>query len=640
MIVGEEHDEALSRESFAIYMAEGDVLFKQGEYKKALQSYSTALEIEPTDKNCLVARSKCHLQLGDSKAALKDAEAALEDDEKYIKGLYHKAEALYQMGDFEMGLVFYHRGNKLRPELQEFRLGIQKAQEAIDNSIGSPSKVKLENKGDLSFFTKQDEAKSKKPARMGYSKPMAKQQENKKKRPTKPEQTDAEKKTAKQLLGELYADKEYLDMLLRDDDLTRADTDSGNRIYDLVNEGLQYLDTRTEFWRQQKPMYARKREKEEAKGAREKNKQKPADPAKYILKNLEDIDAALADGRPRDALRQAQKVLRNVEGWSQDDVPEKQEFIANLHSCIGNAYLDMGKMPDAQQNHQRDLDISKDNDNEEGRSRALDNLGRVYARIGKFDAAVAHWSEKLPLVKSALEGTWLYHEIGRCHLELGDYQEARDCGQKSLQAAQEAGDDVWQLNASVLIAQSEVKLGDLQEAIESFERALEMAKVQGDEPAQKAISKALEDLNEKIVQGLQEKEAEGDVLPEEQDGQKKEEEEEKKEEQKEEEAPRVHRGIKISSQQKEEEANDAEVDVGQAKEEEKPEEAEVPQQKEDDVQQKEEEKEEKAKADDSRSSSRSSKSKASSRSSSRSSHRSRKKSGSSSSDDESKKDGK
>ena len=99
--------------------------------------------------------------------------------------------------------------------------------------------------------------------------------------------------------------------------------------------------------------------------------------------------------------------------------------------------------------------LSFSSENEEGISRSLDNLGRVYARIGKFDLAVEHWTEKLPLVKSALEATWLHHEIGRCHLELGDFQEARDCGQKSLQAAQEAGDDVWQLNASVLIAQSE-----------------------------------------------------------------------------------------------------------------------------------------------------------------------------------------
>ena len=48
-----------------------------------------ALEIEPTDKNCLVARSKCYLQLGDSQAALKDAEASLSDDDKYIKVQYY-----------------------------------------------------------------------------------------------------------------------------------------------------------------------------------------------------------------------------------------------------------------------------------------------------------------------------------------------------------------------------------------------------------------------------------------------------------------------------------------------------------------------------------------------------------------------
>lgn len=56
-----------------------------------------------------------------------------------FQGIFQKAQALYYQGDFEMSLVFYHRGHKLRPELQEFRLGIQKAQEAIDNSVGCKS---------------------------------------------------------------------------------------------------------------------------------------------------------------------------------------------------------------------------------------------------------------------------------------------------------------------------------------------------------------------------------------------------------------------------------------------------------------------------------------------------------------------
>jgi len=64
------------------------------------------------------------------------------------------------------------------------------------------------------------------------------------------------------------------------------------------------------------------------------------------------------------------------------------------------------------------------------------------------------WEEKLPTTKSALENTWLYHEIGRCHLETNNPTEAKEYGEKSLEAATEAADELWQLNASVLIAQS------------------------------------------------------------------------------------------------------------------------------------------------------------------------------------------
>lgn len=36
----EEEEQEAPRSSFGTYLAEGDVLFKQGEYKKALESYS------------------------------------------------------------------------------------------------------------------------------------------------------------------------------------------------------------------------------------------------------------------------------------------------------------------------------------------------------------------------------------------------------------------------------------------------------------------------------------------------------------------------------------------------------------------------------------------------------------------------
>ena len=41
------------------------------------------------------------------------------------------------MGDFEYALLFYHRGYQARSDFAEFRIGIQKSQEAIENAIGS-----------------------------------------------------------------------------------------------------------------------------------------------------------------------------------------------------------------------------------------------------------------------------------------------------------------------------------------------------------------------------------------------------------------------------------------------------------------------------------------------------------------------
>lgn len=54
----------------------------------------------------------------------------------FFTAIYQKAEALYHLGDFEHSLVFYHRGLHVRPELEQFRLGVQKAREAIENAIG------------------------------------------------------------------------------------------------------------------------------------------------------------------------------------------------------------------------------------------------------------------------------------------------------------------------------------------------------------------------------------------------------------------------------------------------------------------------------------------------------------------------
>ena len=96
--------------------------------------------MSPNDKNALIARSRCYLLLGEPQKALDDAEAALKGrnrDQQNAKALFSKAEALYHLGDFELSLVYFYRGMKIRPEFDQFRLGVQKAKEAIQNILGS-----------------------------------------------------------------------------------------------------------------------------------------------------------------------------------------------------------------------------------------------------------------------------------------------------------------------------------------------------------------------------------------------------------------------------------------------------------------------------------------------------------------------
>ncbi|XP_076302952.1 outer dynein arm-docking complex subunit 4-like [Lasioglossum baleicum] len=109
-----------------------------GDVKVAMNCINKALDLEPNDNNALIARSRCHLLLGEAQKALQDAENALQcrmKNTSMANAMYCKAEALYHLGDFEMSLVYYYRGMRIRPECGQFRLGVQKAKDAIQNIL-------------------------------------------------------------------------------------------------------------------------------------------------------------------------------------------------------------------------------------------------------------------------------------------------------------------------------------------------------------------------------------------------------------------------------------------------------------------------------------------------------------------------
>ncbi|KAJ3098335.1 Tetratricopeptide repeat protein 25 [Phlyctochytrium planicorne] len=513
--------------SFQSLAAEGDILAKQGDFRKAIEAFSKALAVRPTDKHVLVARSKCFLQMGDSQSALDDANTALKHDPEFFKGVLFKAEALYAKGDFEMALVFYHRGNKLRPELDEFRLGIQKAREAIDNSIGNPKDYKFQPPSSVRPATavpvvgthivagvtlpSSAVAPGARPSTMAPS--VAKDSQ-------KRDVSALAHNSEKVLLGELYSDKMYLESLMSDKDFIN---NPNNEICTLVTDALQYLETRTEFWRQQKPLYARRKEHSKilAKAINDRNREaisakakrfselKLVDPesrqkvlkkrpgsgtvetVKAIKAAMNVINGAIDRGDLQAALASSRTLLSRLNDII--GLENRERAISDVLSTMGNIFLELDNIPQAMQHHRKDLTLSRSHRLVDCISRALGNIGRTCVKMKRYEDAITSFEKKLVLVSpGTLERAWLLHDIGRCHLELGREEIAVLKGRESLAISESLKDKRWCINAHVLIAQGEALSSKMGPALTEYNVALNLATELHDTKAVEAITHALD----------------------------------------------------------------------------------------------------------------------------------------------------
>lgn len=142
--------------------------------------------------------------------------------------------------------MFFHRGLRLRPELTSFRLGVQKTQEAIEKTIGGCEE---------SAAQKNNTAQTKDKFCVNSNGIIPSKLTNAARQRPKTSKLSFEKREARKLLGELCVDKEYLENLLKNPDLKRADTGTEG-VSAIANDAVRYLNTRQEFWRQQRPCTA------------------------------------------------------------------------------------------------------------------------------------------------------------------------------------------------------------------------------------------------------------------------------------------------------------------------------------------------------------------------------------------------
>jgi DnaJ family protein C protein 7 len=118
--------------------SDGNASFKSGRYQEAVDTYSEALQVDPTNKNTnskiLQNRALCNSRLKKWKAAIEDCDKALELDPSYTKARKTRAKALGESGNWDEAireLRAIHDANPSEPgiakEIREAELELKKS---------------------------------------------------------------------------------------------------------------------------------------------------------------------------------------------------------------------------------------------------------------------------------------------------------------------------------------------------------------------------------------------------------------------------------------------------------------------------------------------------------------------------------
>lgn len=118
---------------------EGNTEFKAGRLQPAIQKYSEALEIDPSNKSMnsklLQNRAQCKIKLKQFDEAIADCERAVSLDPSYTKARKTKANAMGQSGRWEDAVKEWKQIQELDPEDRTIPKEIRKAELEVKKAL-------------------------------------------------------------------------------------------------------------------------------------------------------------------------------------------------------------------------------------------------------------------------------------------------------------------------------------------------------------------------------------------------------------------------------------------------------------------------------------------------------------------------
>ncbi|KAG6554247.1 hypothetical protein Mapa_004163 [Marchantia paleacea] len=110
--------------------ARGTEFFQTQNYTAAIDAYTQALDLDPSNFQVLSNRSLCWLKIGQAEQALTDAQACRKLAPNWVKAYYREGAALRQLERFDEAADAFYCGVKVNPDSKDVIDAFQEAVEA------------------------------------------------------------------------------------------------------------------------------------------------------------------------------------------------------------------------------------------------------------------------------------------------------------------------------------------------------------------------------------------------------------------------------------------------------------------------------------------------------------------------------
>ncbi|CAG9785852.1 unnamed protein product [Diatraea saccharalis] len=112
----------------------GNAALSSGNYKEAIETYTSALNLDPQNHVLFSNRSAAHAKAGNYEAALEDAVKTISINPSWSKGYSRKGSALAYLARFEEAIESYQKGLQLDPNNQQLASGLAEVKRQADEA--------------------------------------------------------------------------------------------------------------------------------------------------------------------------------------------------------------------------------------------------------------------------------------------------------------------------------------------------------------------------------------------------------------------------------------------------------------------------------------------------------------------------